>query len=245
MHPDLVGAAGHRHTSCKAKAVFFLYNSILRAAGLALGGDAAPDDAVAPAADGCIDDPFPQRQRALRNGIVQLFHPACQQRCGVGVFRRQHKAAGVLINAVHRAEHRAVAVFCRPRGVAICQRTTGVVQGGVHRQLRRLFQHHRKGVLVDHLDRNFRLRGHAVPFRRQGKGEHLPGEDAPVCQHGHTVRKKAAAPELDRPGKVSRDGTLAQKAAHQHPLVGGCRIRHGKIQLHGLPLPCKIHKKYK
>ena len=78
MHPDLVGAAGHRHAGRKAKAVFFLYNSILRAAGLALGGNAAPDDAVAPAADGCIDDPFPQRQRTLRNGIVQLCHPARQ-----------------------------------------------------------------------------------------------------------------------------------------------------------------------
>ena len=138
-----------------------------------------------------------------------------------------------------------MAVFCRPRGVAVCQRTTGVVQGGVHRQLRRLFQHHRKGVLVDHLDRNFRLRGHAIPLRRQGKGKHLPGEDAPVCQHGLAVRKKAAAPELDRPGKIRRDGALVQKAAHQHPIVGGSRIRHGKIQLHGLPLPCKIHKKYK
>ena len=29
MHPDLVGAAGHRHTGCKAKAVFFLYNTPL------------------------------------------------------------------------------------------------------------------------------------------------------------------------------------------------------------------------
>ena len=78
MHPNLVGAAGHRHTGRKAKAVFFLYNSILRAAGLALGGNAAPDDAVAPAADRCIDDPFPQRQCTLRNGIVQLCHPARQ-----------------------------------------------------------------------------------------------------------------------------------------------------------------------
>ena len=78
MHPDLVGAASHRHAGRKAKAVFFLYNSILSAAGLALGGNAAPDDAVAPAADGCIDDPFPQRQRTLRDGIVQFFHPVCQ-----------------------------------------------------------------------------------------------------------------------------------------------------------------------
>ena len=115
----------------------------------------------------------------------------------------------------------------------------------MHRQLRRLFQHHRKGVLVDHVDRDLRLRGHAIPFRRQGKGKHLPGKDAPVCQHGLAVRKKAATPELDCPGKVRRDGTLAQKAAHQHTIVGGSRIWHGKIQLHGLPLPCKIRKKYK
>ena len=135
-----------------------------------------------------------------------------------------------------------MAVGSRPRRVAVGQCAPGVVQGGVNRQLRRLFQHHRKGILVHDLDRNLRLRGHAVPLRRQGKGEHLPRVDAPVCQHRHAVRKKTAAPELDRPGEIRRDGTLAQKAAHQHPIVGGGRIRHGKIQLHGLPSPCKNHK---
>ena len=50
MYPYLVGAARHRDAGRKAQAVFGFQYGIFRPAGLAIGGDAPPDDVSPPAA---------------------------------------------------------------------------------------------------------------------------------------------------------------------------------------------------
>ena len=53
-------------------------------------------------------------------------------------------------------------------------------------------------------------------------------------QHGKnrlSIRKKAAAPELDCTGKVGGDGTLAQKIAQKHSVLGLQRIRNRRKEL--------------
>ena len=59
-----------------------------------------------------------------------------------------------------------------------------------------------------------------------------------VGQHGRAVGKKAAALKFDCPGKLRRNGTLAQKIAHKHAVL---RLRHGKFQLY---MPHPLCKKY-
>ena len=103
----------------------------------------------------------------------------------------------------------------------------------------RLFQHDGKGILINGLYRDVRLRGHAVPFRRKFKAHHLPGVHPAVGQHRLAVRKKAAAPELDCPGKVGGNGTLAQKIAHKRAIAGLFIFRHRKIQPHIRPSPLR------
>ena len=155
----------------------------------------------------------------------------------------QNKAAGVLIDTVHRAEHRADALLRSPCRIPVGKGIVGVVQGGVHGQMRRLFQHHCKGILIDHVYRDLRLRGHAFPFRRQLKADRLPRVHPAVGKDRLSIRKKAAAPELDRTGKVGRNGTLAQKIAHKRAIAGLLIFRHRKIQPHVNPSPVqKIYR---
>ena len=107
----------------------------------------------------------------------------------------------------------------------------------------RLFQHHRKCILIDHVYRDLRLRGHAFPFRRQLKADRLPRAHPAVGKDRLSIRKKAAAPELDCTGKVGGDGTLAQKIAQKHSVLGLQRIGHRKKQPHMHPhLLRKKHK---
>ena len=107
--------------------------------------------------------------------------------------------------------------------------------------MRRLFQHHRKGILIDHLYRDLRLRSHAVPLRRQLKADRLPRVDPAVGKDRLPFCKEAAAPELDCTGKFGGDGTLAQKIAHKHAVLRLRRLRHGKFQLY---TPHPLCKKY-
>ena len=95
--------------------------------------------------------------------------------------------------------------------------------------MRRLFQHHSEGILVDHLHRDVRLRSHALAFRREVKADHLPGVHPAVGQDGFSVREEPAAPELHRAGKVGRDGALAQKIAQQRAAVVLFGVRHRKV----------------
>ena len=146
-----------------------------------------------------------------------------------GVLRRQHETAGVLVDPVHRAEDRAVPPLGRPCCIAVRQRAQRVVQGGVHGEAGRLFQHEGKGILIDDVHRDAALRRNALPLRRQLEGDDLPGLDPAVGQNGDAVGKKAAAPELHSPGKVGRDAAPAQKAAQQRPIRLG---RDLEIELH-------------
>ena len=155
----------------------------------------------------------------------------------------QNKAAGILIDTVHRAEHRADALLRGPCRIPVGKGIVGVVQGGMHGQMGRLFQHHRKCILIDHVYRDLRLRGHAFPFRRQLKADRLPRVHPSVGKNRLSIRKKAAAPELDCTGKVGRNGTLAQKIAQKHSVLGLQRIGHRKKQPHMHPhLLRKKHK---
>ena len=99
----------------------------------------------------------------------------------------------------------------------------------------RLFQHHGKGILVDHLHGNVRLRGHAARFRREVEAQHLPRVHPAVGQHGRAVGKKAAALKFDCPGKLRRNGTLAQKVPHKRSILGLQGVRHREIQTHAHP----------
>mgnify|MGYP005969002301 CR=1 FL=1 len=83
------------------------------------------------------------------------------------------------------------------------------------------------------------IRGHAFPFRRQLKADRLPRVHPAVGKDRLSIRKKAAAPELDRTGKVGRNGTLAQKIAQKHSVLGLRRIGHRKKQPHMHPPPAQ------
>ena len=60
MYPYLVGPARHRDAGREAQAVFGFQYGIFRPAGLAVGGDAAADDALPLPPDGGVDDARPE-----------------------------------------------------------------------------------------------------------------------------------------------------------------------------------------
>ena len=229
MYPYLVGPARHRDAGREAQAVLGFQYGIFRPAGFAIGGDAPPDDTLPLPPDGGVDDARPEGKFSFCNGVVELFHPLSQQRGGVAILGRQHEAAGVLVDAVHRAEDGASTLTQRPGGIAVRQRIQRVIQGWMHCEMGRLFHHEGKSVLVDHIHRDVVLRHNALPLRRQFKGDDLPGLHPAVGQDGGTVGKKAVAPEFHGPGQVGGDTALAQKTTQQHPIRLG---RDFEIKLH-------------
>ena len=229
MDPDLVRPPRHRDTGGQAETVLCSYYGILRPAGLAVRRHAPADDALGLTADGGVDDAFTEGQFALHDGIVELFDVPGQQRSGVAVLRGQHKAAGVLVDPVHRAEDWALAPRLHPGRIAVGQRIQRIVQRGMHSQVRRLVQHDGERILIDGLHRDLRLRGHTGPVSRQFEPNVLPGFDPAVRQDGLSTSPEAAAVELDRAGQLGGDGTPAQKIAQQRAVSFG---RHRKDQFH-------------
>ena len=132
---------------------------------------------------------------------------------------RQHQAAGVLVDAVDRAENGAGAGSLPPGRVAVGQGAPGIVEGGVDRNARRLVQHQGKKVLIGHPEGDALLGQTALPLGGQVKGDHLTGHDPAVGQDGGAVGEKAPALELDRPHQVGGKPAAAQKAAQHDALL--------------------------
>ena len=107
----------------------------------------------------------------------------------------------------------------------------------MHREVGRLFQHDGKRILVDDLHRDLRLGGHARAVFGQLEGDVLPGGHPAVGKDGFPLRKKAAAVEFHRAGKLGGDGAHPQKIAQQRAIRFG---RDGKDQLHPFFPPPKI-----
>ena len=93
-----MGSAGGQH-------------GVFRHAGLAVFPYTAANDGIAAARNRDVNAARPNGQRAFHQGKITLLCSLGEFRRGKGILRTQHKAAGVFINAVDRAEHAGLALL--------------------------------------------------------------------------------------------------------------------------------------
>ena len=91
-----MGSAGGQH-------------GVFRHAGLAVFPYTAANDGIAAARNRDVNAARPNGQRAFHQGKITLLCSLGEFRCGKGILRTQHKAAGVFINAVDWAEYAILA----------------------------------------------------------------------------------------------------------------------------------------
>ena len=200
---------------------------VLGQAVLAVRAHATANDGVTAPRDGRFDPARPQRHCTLHNRKVALVGRPGQQRCGKGVFRAQHQAACVFVNAVYRAEDAAFPPLPQVVQPAVGQCAVRVVQRGVHGNARGLVEYRSKIVLIGDGKRHG-LRGHTrLLLGRERKADALPGVYRLIRADGLIVSVKAVTVIFDRLDQSCRNTLHAQEQPQLAALVFR---RHGITQ---------------
>lgn len=127
VNADLMGTARYRKTGNQCMGSAGGQHGVFRHAGLAVFPYTAANDGIAAARNRDVNAARPNGQRAFHQGKITLLCSLGEFRRGKGILRTQHKAAGVFINAVDRAEYAILAAAFQAVQPAVRKGPAGMV----------------------------------------------------------------------------------------------------------------------